>query len=105
MAEYNIPMNDAGAKYRILAGGNTSYIQSVGRYVFMTGEIYVTDADKAEKLKDIGKEREYIMIYDKKNRVIRRWVKKNFPEQAGRDVIVTGQDREDISGREQIIDD
>ena len=82
--DYQIPEGDS---YCILIPKNDSdYASYVCRYVFQSEKVGSMVVKEPEDM-DVITAR-YILIYDKKNKAVKKWVKKHAPDQTGREVIV-----------------
>jgi len=92
MEEYQIPY---GASYLILPSyDDGAYSYFLGMYVFGSPRVNEMVVEKETDLDDMPYY-EYIFIYDQDNRAIEDWVNKNYPEQAGNEVII----RHDLIGK------
>lgn len=81
---YNVPEEQS---YCILIHKDDSgYMYYLGKYVFQSNNVstrIITTSDEMDSI-----DAKYILIYDKKNKVIKKWIKDHYPEQKGNDVII-----------------
>lgn len=76
-----------GESYCILIKENDSgYAYFLGRYIFQTDSVRPIIAATAEDLDNIDSK--YIFVYDQENEIVQKWIRDNYPEQYGDNVIV-----------------
>lgn len=78
-----------GRSYDILVkqGDSTDYIYYMAKYVFQSEDVNVIPAASAGTLDALAAGR-YILVYDQENQNIKDWVAQNYPDQAGRALVV-----------------
>ncbi|HJD22609.1 MAG TPA: hypothetical protein H9694_00510 [Firmicutes bacterium] len=86
--EYALPNGDS---YSFLASsGDASYMTYLGRYVFRSTSVKSIVATSPDDLNKI--DTHYIIVFDQDNAVANEWIRANYPDQYGSDVIVRNSD-------------
>ncbi len=83
---YNIP-SDSSYCILIKEENDPGYIYYLGKYVFQSNDFKTVLNATEDSINSTG-QANYILTYDKENQVIQDWVKLNYPNQAGNDVII-----------------
>ena len=66
-----------------IGGGYCRYLE---KYIFRSNDVAEQIIENTENLDDISQK--YILVYDKDNETINSWIKANYPDQLGNDVII-----------------
>ncbi|MDD6347718.1 MAG: hypothetical protein PUA52_06920 [Lachnospiraceae bacterium] len=83
IADYQVP---AGSTYCVLKKYPSVYYRNLGRYLYQTTAFDDALIENEEQLDEL--EARYLFVEDGENPVIQAWIEKNYPDQAGREVII-----------------
>ena len=82
--KYGVPMYES---YCILVPEKDSgYANYLGKYIFQSMDMKTPVVESKETLDGITSK--YIFVYDQNNEIINNWIKENYPEQFGNEVII-----------------
>ena len=85
--EYRIPNEESYCV--VIPENDAGYARYLTKYIFQSSATSSVIAEDQKNLDDISAK--YIFIYDKENTIMNEWIRKNYPDQYGNEVIIQGE--------------
>lgn len=82
--KYNVSMYESYCN--LIPTEDSGYAYCLGLYLFQSDEITSKVIENDDDLNDISSK--YIFVYDQDNEIIQNWIRANYPEQLGNEVII-----------------